>query len=175
MSISPKHSLKSKKDRRFTSVDGVANTQIKNFLTSDEIVEKVYVDICSGVSRRDCQKKLSDGLYGNKPISLRQSQFYYKAALDQLADNTDLEAKRLKDVLFTRYEKIFEEAMKKGDIFNARATLDSMAKIFGLEQKTPQTQVNIQNNSDTITISFGFENDDKQIDNVQDVEIIDEE
>ena len=167
MSISTKHSLQKKKERRIGSGEGVARKEVEMFNSADEIVELVYTDICNGVSRRDCQKKLTLGEYGNKPISTRQAQFYYKAALDQLAENTDIEAKRLKDVLWSRYESLLETAIKKDDIYNAKGILDSMAKIFGLEQKTPATQVNIQNNSDVIKISFGL-----QQDNIQDAEIL---
>ena len=71
-------------------------------------------------------------------------------------------------MFYGRYEAILEQCIKNGDMYNARATLDSMARIFGIERKTPDTQVNIQNNSENIKISFGFANDDK------DVEIIDQ-
>ena len=156
MSISPKHSLQKKKERRIGSGEGVARKEVEMFNSADEIVELVYVDICNGVSRRDCQKKLTLGEYGNKPISTRQAQFYYKAALDQLAENTDIEAKRLKDILFSRYESLFETAVQKNDIYNARGILDSMAKIFGIEQKTPQTAIQINGGDEKIVVNFGL-------------------
>lgn len=156
MSISPKHSLSKKKERRIGSGEGVAKSLVKNFNKADEIVELVYVDICNGVSRRDCQKKLTLGEYGNKPISTRQAQFYYKAALDQLAENTDIEAKRLKDILFSRYESLFETAVQKNDIYNAKGILDSMARIFGLEQKTPTTAIQINGGDEKIVVNFGL-------------------
>lgn len=156
MSISPKHSLLKKKERRISSAEGVARKGVEKFNSADEIVELVYTDICNGVSRRDCQKKLTLGEYGNKPISTRQSQCYYKAALDQLAQNTDIEAKRLKDVLWTRYESLLETAIKKDDIYNAKGILDSMAKIFGLEQKTPTTAIQINGGDDKIVVNFGL-------------------
>lgn len=156
MSISPKHSLSKKKERRIGSGEGVAKSLVKNFNKADEIVELVYVDICNGVSRRDCQKKLTLGEYGNKPISTRQAQTYYKAALDQLAENTDIEAKRLKDILFSRYESLFETAVQKNDIYNAKGILDSMSKIFGIEQKTPQTAIQINGGDEKIVVNFGL-------------------
>lgn len=156
MSISPKHSLQKKKERRISSVEGIARKEVEMFNSADEIVELVYTDICNGVSRRDCQKKLTLGEYGNKPISKRQAQYYYKAALDQLAENTDIEAKRLKDVLWSRYESILETAISKDDIYNAKGILDSMAKIFGLEQKTPTTAVQINGGDEKIVVNFGL-------------------
>lgn len=162
MSISPKHSLQKKKERRIGSGEGVARKEVEMFNSADEIVELVYVDICNGVSRRDCQKKLTLGEYGNKPISTRQAQFYYKAALDQLAENTDIEAKRLKDILFSRYESLFETAVQKNDIYNAKGILDSMARIFGLEQKTPTTAIQINGGDDKIVINFGLDGSNVQ-------------
>ena len=156
MSISPKHSLKKKKERRISSVEGIARKEVEMFNSADEIVELVYTDICNGVSRRDCQRKLTLGEYGNKPISTRQAQYYYKAALDQLAENTDIEAKRLKDVLWSRYESILETAIRKDDIYNAKGILDSMAKIFGLEQKTPTTAIQINGVDEKIVVNFGL-------------------
>ena len=156
MSISPKHSLQKKKERRISSVEGIARKEVEMFNSADEIVELVYTDICNGVSRRDCQRKLTLGEYGNKPISTRQAQYYYKAALDQLADNTDIEAKRLKDVLWSRYESILETAIRKDDIYNAKGILDSMAKIFGLEQKTPINAIQINGGDEKIVVNFGL-------------------
>lgn len=156
MSISPKHSLQKKKERRISSVEGIARKEVEMFNSADEIVELVYTDICNGVSRRDCQRKLTLGEYGNKPISTRQAQYYYKAALDQLAENTDIEAKRLKDVLWSRYESLLETAIRKDDIYNAKGILDSMAKIFGLEQKTPINAIQINGGDEKIVVNFGL-------------------
>lgn len=156
MSISPRHSLQKKKERRISSVEGIARKEVEMFNSADEIVELVYTDICNGVSRRDCQRKLTLGEYGNKPISTRQAQYYYKAALDQLAENTDIEAKRLKDVLWSRYESLLETAIRKDDIYNAKGILDSMAKIFGLEHKTPTTAIQINGGDEKIVVNFGL-------------------
>jgi len=156
MPISPRHSLQKKKERRISSTEGIARKEVEMFNSADEIVELVYTDICNGVSRRDCQKKLTLGEYGNKPISTRQAQYYYKAALDQLAENTDIEAKRLKDVLWSRYESLLETAIRKDDIYNAKGILDSMAKIFGLEQKTPTTAIQINGGDEKIVVNFGL-------------------
>ena len=78
---------------------------------------------------------------------------------------------KLKDVFYSRYETILAECMKRNDLFNARATLDSMAKIFlGIRDN----QTNIQVNSDKeggITINFGFQNNNDIVDG----EILDED
>ena len=123
-----------------------------------------------GCPRSDVIQKLQLGEYGNKPYKARQSAYYYNAALDRFAVDTDIEAEKLRDMFYARYETILAECMKRNDMFNARATLDSMAKIFlGIRDGN---QTNIQVNSDKdggITINFGFDN------NTVDGEVIDED
>ena len=159
MSISPKHSLVNKKSRRIGSAEGISNKDIAKYNKTEELLELVYTDVCNGVSRRDCQKKLTEGAYGNKPISVQQARAYYTAVLDQIAQNTDIEHKRLKDVLWSRYESLLETAVKKDDLYNARGILDSMAKIFGLEQKAPTTAIQINGGDEKIVVNFGLSNE----------------
>lgn len=166
------HGEKSKKDRKAkkTPAKNGMPTLTEDYNKADDLVSLVYVDICNGVSRSDVIQKLQLGEYGNKPIKARQSAYYYNAALDRFAVDTDIEAEKLRDMFYARYETILAECMKRNDVFNARATLDSMAKIFlGVRDGN---QTNIQVNSDKdggITINFGFDN------NTVDGEIIDED
>ena len=166
------HGEKSKKERKAkkTPAKNGMPTLTEDYNKADDLVSLVYVDICNGVSRSDVIQKLQLGEYGNKPIKARQSAYYYNAALDRFAVDTDIEAEKLRDMFYARYETILAECMKKNDVFNARATLDSMAKIFlGVRDN----QTNIQVNSDKdggITINFGFDNN-----NIVDGEVIDED
>ena len=165
------HGEKSKKVRKAkkTPASKGCPTLTEDYNKADDLVSLVYVDICNGVSRSDVIQKLQLGEYGNKPIKARQSAYYYNAALDRFAVDTDIEAEKLRDMFYARYETILAECMKRNDMFNARATLDSMAKIFlGVRDN----QTNIQINSDKeggITINFGFDN------NTVDGEVIDED
>ena len=166
------HGEKSKKERKAkkTPASKGCPTLTEDYNKADDLVSLVYVDICNGVSRSDVIQKLQLGEYGNKPYKARQSAYYYNAALDRFAVDTDIEMEKLKDVFYSRYETILAECMKRNDMFNARATLDSMAKIFlGIRDGN---QTNIQVNSDKdggITINFGFDN------NTVDGEVIDED
>jgi hypothetical protein len=166
------HGEKSKKVRKAkkTPASKGCPTLTEDYNKADDLVSLVYVDICNGVSRSDVIQKLQLGEYGNKPIKARQSAYYYNAALDRFAVDTDIEAEKLRDMFYARYETILAECMKRNDVFNARATLDSMAKIFlGVRDGN---QTNIQVNSDKdggITINFGFDN------NTVDGEVIDED
>lgn len=165
------HGEKSKKVRKAkkTPASKGCPTLTENYNKADDLVSLVYVDICNGVSRSDVIQKLQLGEYGNKPYKARQSAYYYNAALDRFAVDTDIEAEKLRDMFYARYETILAECMKRNDMFNARATLDSMAKIFlGIRDGN---QTNIQVNSDKdggITINFGFDN------NTVDGEVIDD-
>ena len=165
------HGEKSKKMRKAkkTPASKGCPTLTEDYNKADDLVSLVYVDICNGVSRSDVIQKLQLGEYGNKPIKARQSAYYYNAALDRFAVDTDIEMEKLKDVFYSRYETILAECMKRNDLFNARATLDSMAKIFlGIRDGN---HTNIQVNSDKdggITINFGFDN------NTVDGEVIDD-
>lgn len=170
--LAKSHGEKSKKMRKAKKTPTTKGmpTLTEDYNKADDLVSLVYVDICNGVSRSDVLQKLQLGEYGNKPYKARQSAYYYNAALDRFAVDTDIEMEKLKDVFYSRYETILAECMKRNDLFNARATLDSMAKIFlGVRDGN---QTNIQVNSDKdggITINFGFDN------NTVDGEIVDEE
>lgn len=171
--LAKSHGEKSKKMRKAKKTPTTKGmpTLTEDYNKADDLVSLVYVDICNGVSRSDVLQKLQLGEYGNKPYKQRQSAYYYNAALDRFAVDTDIEMEKLKDVFYSRYETILAECMKRNDLFNARATLDSMAKIFlGIRDN----QTNIQVNSDKeggITINFGFQNNNDIVDG----EILDED
>lgn len=168
LAVSHKNPSKAKRKAKKTPTKNGMPTLTDAYNKADDLVELVYVDIANGVSRSNVIDKLQKGLYHNQPYKARQAAYYYDAALSRFAVDCDVEDKKLRDMFYGRYEAILEQCIKNGDMYNARATLDSMARIFGIERKTPDTQVNIQNNSENIKISFGFANDDK------DVEIIDQ-
>lgn len=164
--LAASHSKRSKLDRKAkrTPASKGMPTLTEKYNKADDLISLVYVDIANGVSRSDCLEKLKKGLYGNKPYGARHCADYYNAALDRFAVDTDVEAERLRNVFYGRYEALLEEAVKKGDIYNARGILDSMSRIFGVEKKIPDTAIQINNNKDGISINFGFkkEGEDNQ-------------
>lgn len=166
MSLSPTHSRASKKNRKMLMDEGrpLQNRllQEEKYSKSDELVEKVYVDIANGASRSDCIQKLCDGVYTDFKYSRRQAQNYYNAALDRFAIDTDIEAEKLRNVFYGRYESLLNDAIEKGDIYNARGILDSMARIFGVEKKMPQNAIQIQGGDEKIVINFGLDESNVQ-------------
>lgn len=124
---------------------------------ADDLVELVYCDIANGVSRSVIIDKVMKGLYDNKPLKARQSAEYYNRALERFAVDTDIEAEKLRQMFYGRYEALLEEAVKKGDIYNAKGILDSMCKIFGIERKEPTTAIQINSDKEGgVTVNFGF-------------------
>lgn len=145
------------------------------FNNADDILDEVYVDICNGVSRSDITQKLMKGFYEpqKRGMTYRTANEYYNCALDRMHYNTDVEHARLKDIFYNRYESLLETAIKKGDVFNAKGVLDSMAKIFlGMDKQ--QNNIQINNNKDGITIHFGFTKDEDNEDKEEEFEEINE-
>ena len=149
------------------------------FNNVDDVLDEVYADICNGVSRSDIVQKLMGGQYDNqrgqqKKMTYRTANEYWNCALDRLHYNTDIEHAELKDIFYNRYEALLEAAVKKGDIFNAKGVLDSMAKIF-LGGDATKNKIEINSKDGQVVIKFGFGDDDDKEDNIidQDAEIVD--
>ena len=162
--LAKSHSSKSKKDRKAkkTPASNGMPTLTEKYNTADETVTAVYVDIANGMSRSDCLEKIQQGLYGNKPVKARQSAYIYNAALDRFAVDCDVEAERLRNVFYGRYESIFQQCIDNNDMYNARATLTDMARIFGIERKTPDTAIMINSDKEGgVTVNFGFGDKDE--------------
>lgn len=158
--LAKSHSKPSKKERKAkkTPTSRGMPTLTEKYNTADETVTAVYVDIANGMSRSDCLEKIQQGLYGNRPVKARQSAYIYNAALDRFAIDCDVEAERLRNVFYGRYESIFQQCIDNNDMYNARATLTDMARIFGIERKTPDTAIQINSSQENgITINFGFD------------------
>ena len=165
--LSKSHGKKDKKERKAkklpVSQNGGNATPTDSYNKADALVDLVYVDIANGVSRSDVIQKITKGVYEcmEKPFCARQAANYYNAALDRFAEDRNIEAEKLRDMFFGRYESLLQDAVKKGDLYNARGILDSMARIFGVEKKdAPQNAVQIINNKEGIKVSFGFNNDE---------------
>lgn len=162
--LAKSHSNKSKADRKAKktpAINGGVPTLTDAYNKADDLVELVYVDIANGVSRSVIIDKIMKGLYDNKPVKARQSAEYYNRALDRFAVDTDIEAERLRNMFYGRYEALLEEAVKKGDIYNAKGILDSMAKIFLGVDKKPTTAIQINGTEDgKVVVNFGFNNDE---------------
>lgn len=167
--LAKSHSNKSKKVRkakRTPANNGSMPTLTDSYNKADDLVSLVYVDIANGVSRSDVIQKITKGVYDGmeRPLAARTAANYYNAALDRFAVDTDIEAEKLRNLFYGRYESLLEECVKRGDMYNARGVLDSMSRIFGVERKTPETMIQLNNNKDGITVNFGFAKEDNNED-----------
>lgn len=125
----------------------------------DELVDKVYCELCNGNSRSKVINNLMVGVYGNKELSYTQAERYYYTALARIKFDKAEKEEDLRELLYSRYETLFEEAISMGDRFTAKSVLDSMAKIFLTQQ--PHTQVQVNNQGDgKVEVKFGFSSDD---------------
>ena len=165
--LSKSHGKKDKKERKAKKVpmstEGGTPVVADSYNKADALVDLVYCDIANGVSRSDIIQKITKGVYEGmeRGFVARTAANYYNAALDRFAEDRNIEAEKLRDMFFGRYESLLQDAVKKGDLYNARGILDSMARIFGVEKKdAPQNAVQIINNKEGIKVSFGFNNDE---------------
>ena len=165
--LAKSHGAKSKADRKAKKnppVAGSAPTCTERYNKADALVELVYCDIANGVSRSVVIDKIKKGAYDGmeRPLCARTAAYYYNAALDRFAVDTDIEAEKLRQMFFGRYEALLEDAVKKGDIYNARGILDSMSRIFGIERKIPDTAIMINSDKEGgVTVNFGFDKKDE--------------
>jgi hypothetical protein len=162
------HLLPSKVQRFKRGHTFAERAQSALFNNADDVLDEVYCDICNGVARSDITQKLMKGLYEpqKRGMTYRTANEYYNCALDRMHYNTDVEHARLKDIFYNRYESLLETAIKKGDVFNAKGVLDSMAKIFlGMDKQ--QNNIQINNNKEGITIKFGFSKDEDNDDEIE--------
>ena len=153
------------KDRKTTS-----RTALKEFKRVDRIIDQIYCDICNGLTRDDILTKVSQCMYeGQKKKPTRQTASdYYSAAINRIRGNMDEIDKNLAATLYTRYEMLFNESMKKGDLRLSRDILNDVSRIFGPEKdKTLTVQAN--NSEQILRISFGFSNDENE-NNIEDGE-----
>lgn len=158
MPISPSHNLKSAKDRK-PKRTRFSNLTIDEYAITEDVVAKVYVDICNCVSKSDTLEKITSGIYGNKPCTKRNAYYYYNAALARLQEDRDHEQEDLKNIFYARYETLLADAIEVGDRSTAKGILDSMYKFFVGEPKN-QTNVQINGKDDgKIEINFGFPSD----------------
>lgn len=169
MPLTKSHSKKSKKDRSVSLTVTARGTKQpvkeKGYAKAEALIDEVYADIANGVSKSDIRKKIELGLYETqegKTASRKTGYDYYNAAIARFAEDCDVKAEELRQIFYGRYESLLEEAVKKGDIYNARGILDSMSRIFGVERKTPDTAIMINSDKEGgVTVNFGFDKKDE--------------
>jgi len=174
------HMLPSKLQRYKRAVIFRERAQSALFNQTDDVIDKVYEDICNGISRAEITQKLMNKEYEvqKRKLGYRTANEYYNCALDRMHYNTDIEHARLKDIFYSRYETILEKAIKKGDLNIAKGVLDSMSRIFLGDFNKTQNNIQINSMGDgkvVVTFGFGEKNKDEDENNeekIEDAEIV---
>lgn len=160
MPIAASHGLadvKKRKPKSCKKANGVRLAKTNVYKQVDEIIDQVYCDIANGRTKSEIMIMLKNGSYGNKKLKQRSAIDYYNAAINRFMEEKNEEAEKLRAIYFGRFETLYRDAIEKGDIYNANNILQSVCRIFGLEQKTPSTAIQINSDKENgVTINFGF-------------------
>lgn len=164
MSLDKRHSLPNKKDRKvdyFHPIYKHSSKSVKEFNRVEDVLDEVTCDLINGMSKSDILLKLHNGLYENqkKGITYPMALEYYNAVLNRLQID-EPEKDNARQVFYSMYLNLYREQMEVGNTLGAKATLDSMIKLMGLDRQSPTTAIQINSNNDTMEIKFGLNNND---------------
>lgn len=120
-------------------------------------------DYLKGMSKSEIRKAFFEGKYCDLSKCSMDSSVRlawtrdWKRMIDVFQDDIERSSEVLIADFMGKYNHLYKEAVKKGNIREARSILDSMSKLAGL---TDGNQTNIQVNAlnDGVTINFGFDN-----------------
>lgn len=120
------------------------------------LTEEIAADIVNGVAKSDILTKLENNIYQyqERGFSTVQSYRWYNDGVKRLQQDSDDRMEVKRDILWSRYQQIYQDALESGQLGVAKATLDSIAKVFGL-QAPEQKEITLKE----AEIKFGFNGD----------------
>ena len=124
----------------------------------EELIELMFLDLCAGVSRYQIMLKLERDAYeGYKTSHLsRASKYkYLQLAYGKCEGELQEEREKLRNLFYSRFLSVYEEAMENRDRQNAIRALDLASRIAGVyaeEKKDLTIRGDIK-----ATINFGLE------------------
>lgn len=131
----------------------------------DELIELMWIDLMSGVSRYQIMLKLErdayDG-YETSKLSRASKYKYLQLAYGKCEGELQEERAKLRDLFYSRFLSVYEDAMENRDRQNAIRALDLASKIAGVyaeEKKDITLRGDIK-----ATINFGLENKEENED-----------
>lgn len=130
------------------------------WLRADHIVDQVYCDLCNGKAKSECLLKLTNGQYDGqlRPIKERTAYDYIASAVDRLHYDMEAQMEDIRADLYGKLLTVYNDAMMHNDRYSAIGALSTMMKLVGAD-KSQQTNIQINNNTDGVTINFGFDKD----------------
>lgn len=150
--------LREKEERKSKAFFNGKRANSKKYQEIEELISAISADIVNGVQRSDIIIKLKEGLYKEQTHPYKESTAvnYYWAATQRLKEDREEDMETLKDKLYSQYYQLYTDAMMVGNTIGAKSVLDSIAKLFLPVQKQGMN-IEIDNNSEKINISFGFD------------------
>ena len=155
------HSLPTYKERKAAKK---SNTGFEKWLKADKVVDEVYVDIVNGYTNSDIVQKLMEGLYENqqgKGIGERTAIDYLAAAKQRLQYDFEANAEELRADMYAKLTSVYQEAIQKGDRYNAINAIQTLMKLTGVALDKPQNNIQINANKEGININFGFKKEEE--------------
>lgn len=134
----------------------------EKWLRADHIVDQVYCDLCNGKSKSECLLKLTSGQYDGqeRPIKERTAYDYIASAVDRLHYDMEAQMEDIRADLYGKLLTVYNDAMMNNDRYSAIGALSTMMKLVGAD-KSQQTNIQINNNTDGVTINFGFKKEEE--------------
>ena len=126
----------------------------------DELIERMWIDLCAGVSRYQIMLKLDRDAYeGYETSKLSQASKYkyLQLAYSKCQGELQEERAKLRDLFYSRFLSVYEEAMENRDRQNAIRALDLASRLAGVYAEEKK-DVTINGNIKTV-ISFGIGED----------------
>lgn len=136
-------------------------------------MRKDYLD---GMSKSEMRKAYIEGKYAglencNNDESIRSAwQRDWRRLLAIFKDDFENSREILTADFMGKYSHLYKEAMRKNNLKEARAVLDSMAKIAGIYDVAQQTNVQINTKDEGVTVNFGFDNNESSVQDKSDKE-----
>lgn len=138
----------------------LSQRQLDEYDRVERLINEVQCDLVNGVLRSDIFRKFNDGLYenlGEKKIGERQIQNYIKAPWEKMKEDRVYKVNELRDMLFSQYMALYNDAVQIGNTVAAKSCLDSIAKIFLPDEKNVNLNAKVDGE---LTIDFNLMNED---------------
>lgn len=163
------HSLPTYEQRKAAKSKESGGKGVKQWLAADEMVTEIYVDLANGLTKSEIVEKVTKGLYEHqkRPLSVRSAGDYLDAAYRRMAFDFEAQAEQMRADLYSKLMTIYHDAIEAGDRNNAIQVIDRIMKLTGCAADKPTTAVQINNNSDGITINFGFKKEEEEEDGAE--------
>lgn len=149
--------IQNNKPKRGTKL---SQRQLDEYDRVERLINEVQCDLVNGVLRSDIFRKFNEGLYenlGEKKIGERQIQNYINAAWEKMKEDRVEKVNELRDMLFSQYMALYNDAVMDGNTITAKSCLDSIAKIFLPDEKNLNLNAKVDGE---IIIDFGFISDE---------------